>query len=227
MKVKNLRGFLCPVQNIRFFQIYDNLYKLRKAGQRNVRRTLSASLCICLMLFVNFAVQSQNKAENFNALKIGDKVPDSFWQKKSNIYQDGRIITQKLKKYKGKVLILDFWATWCGSCIKGFSHVSSLSESFKGKLSFLLINTSLRDADSTKVAVFLKEYSTQHQDFSIPVLVQNKTYDVLFPSRALPHYVWIGADQRVKAITGPQELTKENVERLISGQLLNLKLNDQ
>lgn len=227
MKVKNLRGFLCPVQNIRFFQIYDNLYKLYMVGRRKAQRVAAGSLCICFMFCVSFAVKAQNKADNLNPLKIGDKVPDSFWQIKSNIYHDGQIISQSLEKYKGKVLILDFWATWCGSCIRGFSHLNSLSESFKDNLSVLLINTSQRDADSHKVAEFVKEYSTKHQGFSIPVFMQNKTYDALFPTRALPHYIWIGADQKVKAITGPKELTEGNIERLISGKLLDLKLKEQ
>jgi peroxiredoxin len=35
--------------------------------------------------------------------------------------------TAKLSDQKGKVVLLDFWATWCPPCIKALPHVQSLS----------------------------------------------------------------------------------------------------
>lgn len=36
----------------------------------------------------------------------------------------------KLADYKGKVLLLDFWATYCGPCIMSMPHIQQLSEKF-------------------------------------------------------------------------------------------------
>jgi thiol-disulfide isomerase/thioredoxin len=40
--------------------------------------------------------------------------------------------TQKsLRDYKGKVVVLDFWATWCGPCVGSFPQVRELQERYK------------------------------------------------------------------------------------------------
>ncbi|MBZ4036995.1 TlpA family protein disulfide reductase [Flavobacterium sp. 17A] len=48
----------------------------------------------------------------------------------------------KLSDYKGKVVVLDFWATWCGPCKASFPKMQNLVTKYKGKdVAFLFINT--------------------------------------------------------------------------------------
>lgn len=44
---------------------------------------------------------------------------------------EGKEIT--LASFKGRVLVLDFWATWCGPCISAMPAIQHLADSFKGK----------------------------------------------------------------------------------------------
>jgi thiol-disulfide isomerase/thioredoxin len=39
---------------------------------------------------------------------------------------DGKDV--KLSQYKGKVVVLDFWATWCPPCVKGLPHINELAQ---------------------------------------------------------------------------------------------------
>ncbi len=48
----------------------------------------------------------------------------------------------KLSDYKGKVVVLDFWATWCGPCRASFPSMQNLVNTYKGdNVEFFFINT--------------------------------------------------------------------------------------
>ncbi len=51
--------------------------------------------------------------------------------------------TVSLDQYKGKVVILDYWATWCGPCIASFPGMQKAVDKYKAddKVAFLFINT--------------------------------------------------------------------------------------
>ena len=68
----------------------------------------------------------------------------------------------KLSDFKGKVVLLDFWATWCDPCIQAMPHLQLLHENFKEKDVVILgINSWERQKD--KVMPFLKDHNITYR----------------------------------------------------------------
>jgi peroxiredoxin len=65
--------------------------------------------------------------------------------------------------YKGKVVLIDFWATWCGPCVAELPNVLKAYEKHHGK-GFEIIGISL-DQDQTKLTTFTKQKNMTWQQF--------------------------------------------------------------
>ena len=61
-----------------------------------------------------------------------------------------------LKNFRGKVVLLDFWATWCGPCIRELPALKAIYEKHKHNADFALISIS-SDVDEETVAKFVEE----------------------------------------------------------------------
>ncbi len=86
-------------------------------------------------------IQQQTQMEAAAAkIKVGEPAPEI-----SLPGPDGKI--RKLSNYKGKVVLIDFWASWCGPCRKANPHVVEVYHKYK-KQGFDVFSVSLDGIDS-------------------------------------------------------------------------------
>lgn len=63
----------------------------------------------------------------------------------------------ELLKPKGKPLMINFWATWCGPCREEFPDLVKLDAEFKGKIDFITVTLDFEEEISTGVPKFLSD----------------------------------------------------------------------
>jgi thiol-disulfide isomerase/thioredoxin len=164
---------------------------------------------IVIFLFSNVSAYPQN------GLSIGDKVPEVSL---TNIihYRTGQA---KLSDFKGKLIILDFWATWCAPCVASLSKTDSLQKIFDGRAQLLPVTYQSKDETEKVLARIEKR---KGKKLSLPMVVADKELQLLFPHHTLPHYVWINAEGIVIAITGIEEVSAANIEAALQKQTLSM-----
>ena len=174
-------------------------------------------LIYCLMILL---WPFMSTSQSVKPLRIGDTVPDITLTNVYN-YPASRI---HLCDLKGKLVILDFWATWCGSCIHGFPKMDSLQKKFSNKLQIILVNNNGGNGNEEKVKDFFRKIELKEKGgFMLPsTTTQNRLLLQLFPHTFIPHYVWIGPGENVIAITSSNEVTAENIEAVINRRCITL-----
>ena len=146
----------------------------------------------------------------FAQVKIGSEVPDFKLTLVDNSQQS---IT--LSELKGKVVWLEFWATWCGPCISAMPNLVNLQQQYKDKLQVITISNEPKN----RIAQFLKA-----KPFDLAFAID--TADLMrkyFPYQLIPHSVLISADGKLISSTSPEKITSQVLDSLFKGHEVHLE----
>ena len=172
----------------------------------------TTKLIVMALLCLNFCAKAQNQT-NILPLKIGEKLPETFWQQEHDFYANGKLLRQNLSTYKGKPLILDFFATWCPTCIKRFGKIDSLKKANEGKFAFLPVSTKNTGDTMEKIAALAKRFSIASLQTS---MVNDSSLNKLFPHRSIPTFVWIDEKGILQALSNSTFLNQANIDALLA-----------
>lgn len=149
-------------------------------------------------------------------LTIGDKCPDLVIPSVIN-HSSG---SARLSDFRGKLVILDFWSTWCSPCVAALPRMDSLQRAFGGRVVILPVTTQKKEMIT---AFWQKNRYTQNLD--MPVVVEDSVLSASFPHEGVPHEVWIDGDGIVRGITTEQYVNSHNIQRLLDGDSVNWPVN--
>src|SRR5690606_33173060 len=90
---------------------------------------LAVLTSMCLYAVKQASAQQAEPAAtaDIKPLQIGDTIPEWLWHLPLQVvnHPEGRD-TITLDDYRGKLIILDFWATWCSACISAMPEANKL-----------------------------------------------------------------------------------------------------
>lgn len=123
---------------------------------------------------------------------------------------DGRL--QSLDQYRGKWVIVNYWATWCGTCRKELPDLASLHRQHHGS-DIVVVGINFETIDPKALKRFVAE-----QDIPYPVLRTEPVRSTpLGPVPALPTTYII--DPAGKVVAGEVGIvTQQNIEAYIAAQ---------
>ncbi len=85
-----------------------------------------------IQIFVNKLIAF---APSVNDAEDREKIADYNW-----VLEDVRGKRTEFSQYKGEVIIVNFWATWCPPCIAEMPSFQALYEDYKGEVTFLFVS---------------------------------------------------------------------------------------
>lgn len=138
---------------------------------------------------------------------------------------------QVLAKHKGKVILVDFWATWCKPCVDGLPHTTELAHknADRGLVVLTMCMGDATDADETAEALAkLKEKNVTLQNYICTLGGGDESFDAYnIGESGLPHYKLYSRDGKlVKEFRNDVDANiavaatdvDEHVEKLLSAE---------
>lgn len=146
----------------------------------------------------------------FAQLKNGDNVPDLQFGTLLN----SPVNSISLSQLKGKVVLIEFWATWCGPCLVAMHHLKALQAKYPKTLQVIAVT----DETEKRAGLYIK---AKPMNFWFAVDTGRKVAEV-FPHQLIPHSILIGPDGKFIAATDPEAITEKVMDSLLSKQQVHL-----
>ena len=130
------------------------------------------------------------------------------------VLQDAADKTAKLQDYRGKVILLDFWATWCTGCKKEIPWFSEFQQTY-GSKGFAVVGVSMDEGGWKVLKPFLAEHPVPYR-----MLLGDEATAKRYGAESLPDTFLIDRKGRVaaayKAVLVDKDKAEAQVKALVS-----------
>lgn len=177
--------------------------------------------CLSFMLFGYAHAQSPNSGTatgvtEVKPILVGEQLPDEFWSKEYLFYTNGDTVRKSLSEYKGKLLVLDFWATWCAICLAQMKDKQTLFAKYPNETAFLMVNSSRTNDTYSTVAKNQDKMAALSVGGQVKSIIEDPYMQQLFPTRSYPRYVWIGPRGNLVAVTMALSVTEGHLKDMLN-----------
>ena len=180
------------------------------------------SFCMVLILALPKCSFAQNPSLQYNPLQVGEVIPADLWNIPLQVVNHPESSeTIRLSDYRDrKIIILDFWSSWCSSCINSFPSLDSLQNIFKEDLQILLVNPASSKDDANRILYIMEKrgkIENNEGKFSVPSIYNDEILTQYFRPKVYPRLIWMNQKGEILAITGKKELSSKRLAELMEG----------
>ena len=118
-----------------------------------------------------------------------------------------------LEQQRGKTLILDFWATWCGPCMAELPTLKRIHDEFRERDDFLLVSVS-SDFDKAVLERTIKDKKLGWHHVYGPDSGGDEL-STAFGVRAIPCTILVGKDGKIAAVGLIGESLRHKLDELL------------
>ena len=169
-------------------------------------------------LFNHPYYRSYSNAVRALDLRVGSEVPDITIP-----LTDGKIA--HLSDYRGKYVLLDFWASWCGPCIKELPYLKQIYEETKeSRDRFMIVSFSIETKEKAwKDAIKNKEIGLPEWVHGSDLLGWNSPAAQMMGVKAVPKMILIDPEGKAVSFTLRGEEMVRRIKQILSGDLYYLQ----
>jgi len=169
---------------------------------------LLCSLSIC------FGQAVMPTSRSMKALEVGDIFPNLTISSLMN----NRGEPLHVADYNDRLLVIDFWATGCGSCVVALPKLAKLQKQFGSQIKILPVTAEHKQ----QVQAF---WTTNNnlRSLDLPTVVEDTLLSKYIRHRFVSHVAWIYKG-KVVALTGVDYVDSNTVKRVLSGEKINFPL---
>lgn len=157
--------------------------------------------------FCALLICSANCLKAQSAVAVGNQAPDINFQ-----YAIGA--SPKPGFYKGKILVIDFWATWCAPCIGGFPEYNQLADSYKANKD-IVFAAMTREPKATVDRFFAR---TQKQLDALKLIDTTGQTEHSLNIHAIPCCIIIDKNNVIRWMGSSRNLNKDIIDAVIAGK---------
>ncbi|MET7000332.1 redoxin domain-containing protein [Chitinophaga defluvii] len=166
-------------------------------------------LVFILTVFCSVISYAQNSGiDRSGELQMNAKIPD--WPSFRVIQHANPTI--RIEAIKDKVIILDFFTTYCTNCIESLPKLQALQDKMKQQVEIIIVTPQ----DKATIEKFFKTNKlVKENKVRLPIIYSDTTLIKSFPFLGVPHVAWI-YKEKVQAITHSDFITQKNIGELYS-----------
>ena len=192
------------------------MQKRAKFNELNHNKNMKNIFCRGFLSLAFTLVAATTSFAQNKSLKIGESLPENIWSTPLQLVNHPQK-TITLSQDKDKLILLDFWNTWCSSCLLNFPKMEELQKQFGDKIKILAVS----NQDRLVLEKFFASKNGQRYKNVVSV-AGDKMFHQLFPHKGVPYIIWIKDGKMLNTTDGAQ-VTEKTIQEVLGGENSSLR----